>query len=415
MTPEMLTLLLFPVIAVVAAILATWVGRAARIPLVVFEIVLGLLCGPAVLGWITETDVVTTIADMGLAMLFFLAGNEIDFQRVSGRPLKRAVWGWLISIVLGIGAGMLLMNSIMPAVFIGVALTSTALGTILPVLRDAREMRTPFGTAITAVGAVGEFAPLIAISLFLSGHNFGQATIYLVGFIVIAVLAVWLVGRARHPVLHRVIEVTLHTSGQFAIRLVMVILVALVAISVMLGLDMLLGAFVAGLFFRVLMQEAPRERRDAIESKVEALGFGFLVPVFFINTGVTFDLHALIDDLQAVLLLPLFVVLLLVIRGVPSMLAAPAGSTGRDRVATALFGATGLPIIVAVSAIGVDTGEIDSGLAAALVGAGLISVLVFPLLGLALRHRSSTVLPQHLSQPPEDDPQTKDRDLIDEA
>jgi Kef-type K+ transport system membrane component KefB len=261
-------------------------------------------------------------------------------------------------------------------------------------------MKTPFGIAVTAVGAVGEFAPLIAISIFLSGRNFGLATLYLLGFVVVAGVVVWLALRSQHPILHRIIGVTLHTSGQFAIRFVVLILVALVALSVVLGLDMLLGAFVAGLLFRILMQQAPPERREVIDSKIEALGFGFLVPVFFINTGVTYDLNGLVDDTESLLLLPIFLVLLLVARGLPSMISAPSGATVRDRVAVAFFGATGLPIIVAVTAIGVDTGELDSGVAAALVGAGMLSVLLFPLIGLMQRRRS----PDYVARTPDEDP-----------
>ncbi|HKH08907.1 MAG TPA: cation:proton antiporter, partial [Agromyces sp.] len=151
---------------------------------------------------------------------------------------------------------------------------------------------------------------------------------------------------------------------------------------------MLLGAFTAGVLFRLLLSGAPERDAEMVESKLEAVGYGFLVPVFFINTGVTFDLAALVGDPLTLLLLPIFLILLLIVRGVPSLLAAPPGSSGRDLAATALFGATALPIIVAVTAIGVDQGDLLSGTAAALVGAGMLSVLLFPLIALALRKGS---------------------------
>ena len=152
---------------------------------------------------------------------------------------------------------------------------------------------------------------------------------------------------------------------------------------------MLLGAFTAGVLYRLLLNGAPEHDAEVVESKLEAVGYGFLVPIFFINTGVTFDLAALTSDAGTLSLVPIFLALLLVVRGLPSLLAAPKGSSRRDLAATALFGATGLPIIVAVTAIGVDRGELSSGIAAALVGAGMASVLLFPLIALALRKRTS--------------------------
>lgn len=384
------TMVLVPAIAVLAPLLVRGLGRWVAIPLVVFEIVLGLLLGPAMLGWIVPDDFMGLIADFGLAMLFFLAGNEIDFRAIRGRPLSRAAIGWIISLAAGVGVAALFAPDLPAAAFIGIALTSTALGTIMPVLRDSGDLATPFGVSVLALGAVGEFGPLLAISLFLSGRSPLVAAVVLLAFAVIAGMAIWLAAKGVGKRMHHVITATLHTSGQFAVRLVIFVLLALVALSIVLDLDMLLGAFTAGVLYRMLLVGAPKRDAEAIESKLEAVGYGFLVPVFFINTGVTFDLEALFADGRTLAMLPVFVVLLLLIRGLPSLLAAPAGSSPRDLAATALFGATGLPIIVAVTAIGVDAGDLASGTAAALVGAGMISVLLFPLIALALRGRGGS-------------------------
>ncbi|RXZ70465.1 cation:proton antiporter [Agromyces albus] len=396
------TMVLMPAIAVAAPLLVRAIGRWVAIPLVVFEIVLGLLLGPALLGWVQPDDFTSLLADFGLAMLFFLAGNEIDFRTIRGRPISRAAIGWLMSLAAGIGVAALLVPNLPAAVFIGIALTSTALGTIMPVLRDSGDLRTPFGIAVIALGAVGEFGPLLAISLFLSGRSELLAAGFLIAFAVVAGLAIWLASRGIGRGMHATIAATLHTSGQFAVRLVVLVLLSLVALSILLGLDMLLGAFTAGVLYRILLTGAPRHDAEIVETKIEALGYGFLVPVFFINTGVTFDLAALFADARTLVLLPIFLVLFLVVRGLPSMLAAPPGSSRRDLAATALFGATGLPIIVAVSAIGVDEGYLTSGTAAALVGAGMLSVLLFPLIALALRRRRS----RGADRPPVDDLRT---------
>ena len=185
--------------------------------------------------------------------------------------------------------------------------------------------------------------------------------------------------------MHRAVNASLHTSGQFAIRVVFLILSALVALSIVLDLDMLLGAFAAGIVWRLIMRDADESDRKVVESKVEAVAFGFLVPVFFIYTGVTFDLAALLIGPDPVRAGPARAR-----RAVPvprsSVDARRAvGSSRRDRLAVAFFGATGLPIIVAVTGIGVDEGVLSTADAAVLVGAGMLSVLVFPLIAMSLR------------------------------
>ena len=293
MTPS--TLLLIPLMAVLAPLLARGIGHWVRVPVVVFELLLGILIGPAVLGWTGPNAFVDTLANFGLAMLFFVAGTEIEFGSFRGRLGVRASLGWLISLAAGVAAGWLLAPG-EAAIVIGVALCSTALGTLLPILRDAGELPTPFGKAVAAIGAVGEFGPLIAISIFLGGREPGLSTIVLALFAVFAGLALWLAFRVPRGAMHSFVNSTLHTSGQFAIRVVFVILAALVALSIVLDLDMLLGAFTAGIIWRLLMRDASEHDRDDVESKIEGVAFGFLVPIFFVYTGITFDLQGLLDD-----------------------------------------------------------------------------------------------------------------------
>jgi Kef-type K+ transport system membrane component KefB len=378
------TLLIVPLLGVLAPLFARGLGRWVRVPIVVFELVLGILVGPSLLGWAHPSEFVDTLSEFGLAMLFFVAGSEIEFSAFRGRTGRNASIGWLVSLAAGVGAAWVFVPG-EEAVIIGIALSSTALGTILPVLRDAGELRTPFGRAMGAIGAVGEFGPLIAISIFLGGRDPGISTIVLALFGALAGLAIWLAFKVPHGAMHRFVNSTLHTSGQFAVRVVLLILAALIAISVVLDLDILLGAFTAGIVWRLIMRDAAEPDRQAVESKIEAVAFGFLVPVFFIYTGVTFDLEALLAEPVLFLLLPVVLAVLLVVRGLPSMLAAPEGSPRRDRAAMALLGATALPIIVAVTAIGVDEGILSSAAAALLVGAGMLSVLVFPLVAMGIK------------------------------
>ena len=197
----------------VAPLLASWLGRAVRVPLVVFEIILGIVLGPAVLGWVAPDEIVSALANFGLAMLFFLAGSEIDIDRIRGRVLNRSIVGWLLALAAAlavvVGVAIMLGHGAPTGVYIGIALTSTALGTLMPVLRDAGELHTPFGTAVIGIGAVGEFGPLIAISLFLSGRNPGPAAVVLLAFTVVAASVIFVAARGRHRRLHNMITVTL--------------------------------------------------------------------------------------------------------------------------------------------------------------------------------------------------------------
>ncbi len=377
-------MLLVPLLAVAAPLLTRSLSRWIAVPIVVFELVLGILIGPSILGWAQPSDFVEVLSDLGLAMLFFVAGSEIEAASLRGRTGRNAVLGWIASLALGVGIGWMLAPG-EASVVIGIALCSTALGTLLPILRDAGALLTPFGRSVSAVGTVGEFGPLIAISVFLGSRDPGVATAVLALFVVLAALAVWVSIAVPRGAMHRVVNATLHTSGQFAVRVVFLILIALLTLSLVLELDMLLGAFVAGLVWKLLMRDAAEEDRHAVSSKIEGVAFGFLVPVFFIYTGVMFDLDSLLASPLLLVLVPVTVVVLVLVRGVPSMASAPAGAGWRDRAAVGLLGATGLPIIVAVAAIGVEHDVLPSAAASVLVGAGMLSVLVLPLVAMGLR------------------------------
>lgn len=377
-------IVLVPVLAVLAPLIARAFEPWVRVPFIVFELILGIVVGPSLLGWVHPSDVLEFLADFGLAVLFFVAGSEIDFRAIKGRPLTRSTLAWVVSIGLGLGLGWLIAPGD-GAIIVAIALSSTSLGMILPILRDARELPRPFGRAAIALGAVGEFGPLVAITLFLGVRDIGIESIVLALFVVTSGVALFLAIRLPIPRLQRFIEASLHTSGQFAVRIMVLTIALLVTLSLLLELDMLLGAFTAGVIWKLVISHADAPVRNQVESKIEGIAFGLLVPIFFIYTGVMFDLKELTSDLGTLVLLPLFAVLLLVTRGMPAQIAAPAGSSIRDRAALGLFTATGLPIIAAVTAIGVEQQVMSGGLAAALVGAGMLSALLYPLAAMMIR------------------------------
>jgi Kef-type K+ transport system membrane component KefB len=379
------------VAAALAALIAGAVADHLPMPVVVIEIVLGIVVGPEVLGLAEPDDFLEFFSSLGLGMLFFFAGYEIDFERIRGSPLKLAALGWVLSLGLAYGLGGLLQLSglVLSLLFTGSAMATTAIGTLIPILSDAGELRTRFGTYLLAAGALGEFGPILLITLVFSTKSAITNALILVAFVAIAVgvavVAVRGAGRGWEA-----LERSLETSGQLAIRIAVVAVFALAALAASLGLDVLLGGFVAGVIVRLAL----RGREVTVfESKLTAVGYGFLIPFFFVVSGIKFDLSALTEDPIRLLELPLFLALFLVVRGVPALLLYRAVLDGRERQALAFFSSTQLPLVVAITTIAIDEGHMRASTAASLVGAAILSTMIFPLVGLRLRAGRGEISP----------------------
>ena len=379
-----LEILLIPLAALLAPILGALLRRWVSIPLIVFEILLGILIGPAVLGWVQGGNALDLMSNLGLALLFFMAGNEIDIANIRGRTGQRALAAWGISTVIALAAALIIGTTPAAIAIITIALVGTALGTITPILRDAGLNKGPIGTAISAAGAIGEFGPLVAITIFLGSNSPIVAFGYLAVFAGVAAFAFFGASHRERPRLVALISASLHTSGQFAVRVVIALLAALVTLALTLGVDFLLGAFCAGMLSKVLLRGVPSNEQELVESKLEGLAYGFMIPIFFVTSGVMFPLSALLEDTRALIMVPVFALVILVVRGVPGFFTLDRGATVRDRATVSLFTATSLPLIIAVTNIGVQEGALSTELAAALVGAGMLTVLLYPLLALAV-------------------------------
>ena len=381
------TLLFIGLIAAVAPVIAD-LGRRIRLPAVVVEICLGILVGPAVLGLAHPDSVINAFSDLGLGFLMFLAGYEIDLARINGDPLRRATAGWLLSLVLALIVAFSLVSTgfALNTIVIGMALTTTALGTILPMLHDAGVLESGFGRHILAIGTLGEFGPVVAIAVLLTGKDPFATAALLVLFLVIAVATAFLAMRAHPPAFVSLLRRQLRTSAQLPVRVAVLMILVLVFIASRLGLDVLLGAFAAGVAVRLF---AVGEDSEIIRCKLEAIGYGWLVPIFFVVSGMHFDLHTFVERPVTLFRVPLFLVLFLIVRGTPALLLYRGRMPLRERVALALLSATGLPLIVVITTVGVATGRMYPDNAAALVGAGLLSVLTFPVVGLALLGRGA--------------------------
>ncbi|MQA73246.1 MAG: cation:proton antiporter [Solirubrobacterales bacterium] len=366
-----------------AALIAELIRPRLLVPVVVLEIALGIVVGPDLADIARPDDFIEFFSNLGLGLLFFFAGYEIDFERIRGTPLELALVGWLISLVLAyaIGGLLVLAGVVISTLFVGSAMATTAIGTLMPILKDAGELRSRFGTYLLAAGAMGEFAPILLITLLFSTKNAASEAGILLAFILVAVLAAVISVRS----VGRTFELfnrSLETSGQLAIRVAMVLVFALVALATDLGLDLLLGGFVAGIIVRLTLRG--REVRT-FESKLTAVGYGFFIPFFFVVSGMSLNLDALVDDPVRFLELPMFTALFLVVRGVPAMLIYRRVLDLRDRAALAIFTATELPLVVAITTIAVSEGHMEEVTAAALVGAAVLSTAIYPLLALGLR------------------------------
>jgi Kef-type K+ transport system membrane component KefB len=371
------------VVAALAAFVAGLMSTRLPLPVVVLEIVLGIVVGPELLGLAESDDFLAFFSNLGLGMLFFFAGYEIDFERIRGSPLRLAALGWGFSLVLAYGLGGLLELSglVLSLLFTGSALATTAIGTLIPILSDAGELRTRFGTYLLAAGAMGEFGPILLVTLVFSTKGAAENAVILLAFVVVAVaaavFAVRGVGRGWE-----LLERTLETSGQLAIRVAVVTVFALGALAASLGLDLLLGGFVAGVIARIALKG---REVQVFESKLTAVGYGFFIPFFFVVSGVEFDLDALTDTPLRLLELALFLGLFLVVRGGPALVLYRGVLDLGDRAALAVFSATELPLVVAITTIAVEEGHMRSSTAASLVGAGILSTAILPLVGLRLR------------------------------
>jgi Kef-type K+ transport system membrane component KefB len=377
----------FLVVVITAAIAGTTAalaaGRGLLVPSVVLELVLGILIGPQVLGLGHVNGFTKFFSELGLGMLFFFAGYEIELRRISGHPLRLAAFGWAVSLLLAYTVGGILAAAgiVLSLLYTGSALATTAIGTLIPILSDSGELQTRFGTYLLAAGAVGEFGPILLLTLILTTQSAVHNAIILVGFIALAVAVAVAAVRSSSRTLP-MFEKTLEQSSQLAVRWIVVLVFALALLAANLGLDLLLGGFAAGLITR----EVLRDREvHVFDSKLSAVGFGFFIPFFFVFSGMNLAIGALFTSPSGIVKLLVFLGLFVVVRGTPALLLYRGVLAVRDRAALAFFTSTQLPLVLAITTVAVSSGHMRASTAAALVGAAVLSTLIYPLMGLRLR------------------------------
>ncbi len=378
------------VVAAVAFLAPILVNLApkVRLPAVALEILIGVIVGPSGLGWLEIDLPVVVLSLFGLAFLLFLAGLEIDPARLRGRMGTISV-AFVASLALAIAVAYALqpVEAIRNPFFVAIMLASTSLGLVVPVIRDAGETDTEFGQTVLAASSLAEFGTILLLSLFFStgsgSSGSGSKVVLLVGFaLLIVVVGLAMVEAGRSLRVTKTLVALEDTSAQLGVRVAILLLALLVALAGELGVETILGAFVAGALLRVV---DPEHRLTHVEfrRKVEAIGYGFVVPVFFVSSGARFDVDALVHSPGHLILIPLFLLAMLVIRGVPAVLYRKYFSN-RKVMAAGLLQATSLTFVVVAARLGLELDIFDEAAGASLVAAGLLSVIVFPPIALWL-------------------------------
>lgn len=391
------------VVAVAFAVpLLLGLAPALRLPAVALEILAGIVIGPSGLRWVTADVPVQVLALIGTAFVLFLAGLEVDLGCLKGRLLTVAALNFLGSLALALLAAYALttLGLVATPLLIAIILSATSLGVVVPVLKDARQSETALGQVVIAASSIADFGTIILLSLFFSREatTIGAKVMLIGTFVLLAVVAAFAIGRfeqsTRFSDLLRRLQ---DTTAQIRVRGAFLLLMAFVAMARQLGLEVVFGAFTAGAILKVADRDEMITHPN-FRLKLEAVGSGVFIPIFFVASGITFNLPALFAGASTLALVPLFLIALLVVRGLPALLYRPVIG-GRRAVAAALLQATSLPFIVVASQVGLAFGIIRPATGAAMVAAGLLSVLVFPIGALMLLSREGAVAPARASSP----------------
>lgn len=402
MSPSSLvSLLLVMTVAALAPIVSRIIP--GRPPQVLFLILGGVIIGPHVVG-LADTADVHLLAELGLGFIFLLAGYELDPKMLLERAGRQAIVAWLVSAALALAVVGLLekLGFVRAFVPIAIGLTTTALGTLLPILREQRMLGGPFGRLIFAAGAAGEVLPILAISLFLGAYKTWWEALIIGAIAAFAWVLGWLIRLvARTPVARIVVENS-HDTSQATLRITVVLLVGLLLVTEQFGVEAALGAFFAGM---VLRRSSSTVERQAFDEKLDAVGYGVFIPVFFISSGMSLDVASIVHNPLRLLV---FFVLLLVVRGVPALFVYRTTLPRHERFEAVLLTATALPLLVALAEIGLDSGVMLPENAAALVGAGVLSVALFPLMAISMRRRAAAAEAAAAPRPADTEPPQND-------
>jgi hypothetical protein len=367
-------------VAVTAPLISWATGK--RVPAVVLLIGAGILIGPHWLGLASTEGGVGLLKQLGLGMLFLLAGYEINPAMIRSREGRTSATTWLVCMGLSFAGACVLLqpHNTSTAVVLAIAFTSTAVGTLMPIMKQQQVLHTPVGRSLLVHGAIGEIFPIFAMALLLSARSTWVTAIVLAAFFVIALVVAAIPRTVRFllPWTARAMVLNAGATNQTVMRLVLWMLGVLMAVAAVFELDVVLGAFAAGFILRRLV---PEKFGEAVEQRLDIVGYSLLIPVFFVCSGMTIDPRAVVDKPW---LLCILVPLIYVVRGLPVLIRELFFTTGsqltnvREKIQLSLYAATALPIIAAVTEVAVESQLLSEENASLLVAAGSVTVLIFP-------------------------------------
>jgi Kef-type K+ transport system membrane component KefB len=368
-----------------------------RLPAIVLELVLGIVIGPSGLGWAKPDLPVSILALIALAFVLFLAGMEIDVEGLRGRILKLTAIGFALSfaIALSLGLGLKAGGFVKSPLFVAIVLAASSVSVIFPVMKDSNNTGSSFGQLVLTSASIAEFGAIILLSAFFSGKGSTSTagTLILVGVfgLVVVLVGAAIAGFERSINLSRVVQRLQDTTAQIRVRAAFVLMIGFTALADQVGLETILGAFAAGVLLSLI--DPDQTTHPEFRLKLQAAGFGVFVPVFFVASGLRFDLNALFASPSTVARVPLFLLALYLARGLPAIVYVRL--LGRSRAVIAgVLQATSLTVIVAATQIGLQLGVVSRASAAGLIAAGLLSVVISPTLGLTLLRREQPAAPE---------------------
>jgi Kef-type K+ transport system membrane component KefB len=379
------SLVVVVVVAALAPICADLLPGRIRIPQVVLLLLAGILIGPELFDLATPADV-STFSSIGLGFLFLLAGYELEPRLLGAREGRVALTAWMTSLLAAFVVFLMLykIGDASSPIVVGIAVTTTALGTLLPILRDNDMLGGKFGRYVFGAGAVGEMGPILAMAILLGSSGSAVEIVALALFLGVALLTAMTPRLFDGSRVGAIILAREHATSQTTLRIAIAVLFVLLLVSNQLGFDSVLGAFVAGMLLRAW---SPGEI-ELLEVKLDAIAYGFFIPIFFIYSGMTLNVAAIVEKP-----LPLFVflALMLLIRGLPALFWYRNDVPLIERWQLVFLSSTALPLLVALTEVGVNNGRMTTATQAAIIGAGVLSVLVFPIVAIELEDRKRRV------------------------
>jgi Kef-type K+ transport system membrane component KefB/Trk K+ transport system NAD-binding subunit len=378
------------VVVLLAFLVPILLARFRRIPVVVGEILAGILIGPSVLGWVhTEEPTLELLAEIGFAFLMFLSGLEIDFsilfaatkpgQDKRKSPILLAGLSFLLTIVLAAGVGFWLTSAgfVKDPWMMTLILSTTSLGIVVPVLKEKRMSGSGLGQTILLSALMADFLTMFFITIYIAIRSTGLSlNILLIGLLFIPVVLLYQLGQKhlRRPIVRRLMEELADATSQIKVRGAFALMITFVVLAELIGAELILGAFLGGVLASLISE--PNDEK--IRSKLDAIGFGFFVPLFFVYVGVNFDLRAFLENRDAWVLLPELLIAAFAIKFVSTLIFRFAYSW-KETFASGMLLSARLSLIIAASAIGIRLGAITESTNADIILVAALTATIAPM------------------------------------